>query len=61
VVKILADRPPVAPTGHPFEAVEFENLTVTPYVTDKGRMAWSLRATGLKAARTPAHAGKDVA
>ena len=41
--------------------MEFENLTVTPYVTDKGRMAWSLRATGLKAARQPAHAGKDAA
>ena len=61
VVKVLADRPPAAPTGQPFEAVEFENLTVTPDVTDKGRMAWSLRATGLKAARTPAHAGKDGA
>ncbi len=31
---------------------------VTPYVTDKGRMAYSLRATGIKAAR---QAGKDAA
>jgi hypothetical protein len=61
VVKVLADRPPVPPSGAYFEAVEFENLTVTPYVTDKGRMAWSLRATGLKAARQPAHAGKEIA
>jgi hypothetical protein len=38
--------------------VEFEGLTVTPYVTDKGRMAYSLRATGIKAAR---QAGKDAA
>jgi hypothetical protein len=60
VVKILADRPPAAPTGQPFEPVEFENLTVTPYVTDKGRMAWSLRATGIKSARPAAHA-KDAA
>jgi hypothetical protein len=61
-VKILADREPAPPTGHPFELVEFENLTVTPYVTDKGRMAYSLRATGLKPARQQQHpAAKDAA
>ena len=62
-VKILADREPAPPTGHPFELVEFENLTVTPYVTDKGRMAYSLRATGLKPGRQqPQHpAAKDAA
>jgi hypothetical protein len=62
-VKILADREPAAPTGQPFEMVEFENLTVTPYVTDKGRMAYSLRASGLRAARQqPQHpAAKDAA
>ena len=58
VVKIIADLEPKPPTGQPFEAVEFEGLTVTPYVTDKGRMAYSLRATGIKAART---AAKDAA
>ena len=67
VVKILADRPPVPPTGQPFELVEFDNLQVTPYV-DSGRcqgqgrcaarMAFSLRATGIKAARP---AAKDAA
>ena len=51
VVKILADRQPSPPTGTPFELVEFDNLQVTPYVTDKGRMAYSLKATGIKAAR----------
>ena len=51
VVKIIADREPVPPTRTPFELVEFDNLQVTPYVTDKGRMAYSLRATGIKAAR----------
>src|SRR5947207_7909189 len=51
VVKILADRQPAPPTGQPFELVEFDNLQVTPYVTDKGRMAYSLKATGIKAAR----------
>ena len=34
---------------------------VTPYVTDRGRMAYSLRATGLKAARPAAQPGKDAA
>ena len=57
VVKILTDYQPVPPGRALFEPVEFEGLTVTPYVTDKGRMAYSLRATGIKAAR-PA-AGKD--
>ena len=59
VVKILADARPVPPTRGLFEAVEFEGLMVTPYVTDKCRMAYSLRATGLKAARPSA--GKDAA
>jgi len=59
VVKILADRQPNPPTGQSFELVEFDNLQVTPYVTDKGRMAHSLRATGIKAAR-PA-ASRDAA
>ena len=58
VVKILADREPNPPTGQPFELVEFDNLQVTPYVTDKGRMAYSLRATGIKLARP---AAKDAA
>jgi len=57
VVKILADRMPAPPTRQPFELVEFDGLQVTPYVTDKGRMAYSLRATGLKARQ----AGKDAA
>jgi hypothetical protein len=59
VVKILADREPAPPTGRPFEPVEFDNLQVTPYVTDKGRMAYSLRSTGIKAARPIAN--KDAA
>jgi hypothetical protein len=59
VVKILADQQPAAPTKALFEAVEFEGLMVTPYVTDRGRLAYSLSATGIKAAR--AHAGKDAA
>ena len=71
VVKILADRMPSAPTGTPFELVEFEGLLVTPYVDNRrcqgrgrcgARMAFSLRATGIKASRPPAvQPGKDAA
>jgi len=71
VVKILADRVPNPPTGVAFELVEFEGLQVTPWVDNgrcqgKGRcgarMAFSLRATGIKAARPPvAQPGKDAA
>src|SRR5215470_2009260 len=35
VVKVVADRMPVPPTRAAFEPVEFENLTVTPYVIDR--------------------------
>ena len=62
VVKVVADRMPVPPTRQPFEPVEFENLTVTPYVVDRTkRMAYSLRASGLKAVRPMAQPGKDAA
>jgi hypothetical protein len=60
VVKILADRMPVPPTRQPFELVEFEGMTVTPYVTDRGKLAFSLRAAGIKAAARPA-GSKDAA
>lgn len=46
-VKVLADRQPVPPTGAPFEPVEFEDLMVTPYVGNNGRLAFSIRATAL--------------
>jgi hypothetical protein len=61
VVKILADRMPVPPTGVAFELVEFEHLTITPYVTDQDPMwiRYSLRATGLHSAATPT--GRDPA
>lgn len=50
-VKILADLAPMAPVGA-FEQVEFENMTVTPYVGQNGRLAFSYRATGLRAPKT---------
>jgi len=43
--------PPVADL--PFRPVEFEGLTATPYVSENGagraRLAWSFRATGVRA------------
>ena len=35
----------------PFVPVEFTGLTVTPYVNQAGRLAYSLKATGVTAAR----------
>lgn len=61
VVKILADRMPTPPTRQPFELVEFDGLTVTPYVTDKGRLAFSLRARSIKPGRPLAQPSKDAA
>jgi hypothetical protein len=66
VVKIMDTVRPVPPEatgGTPFRAVEFDGLTVTPYLDDKAcsgpkggerhrcraRMAYSLRATGMHA------------
>jgi hypothetical protein len=48
-VKVVNDYQPVPEVGGPFQAVEFEGMTVTPYVAQNGRMAYSLRATGFKA------------
>jgi hypothetical protein len=55
-VKLLASVLPVPPEamdGAPFRPVEFEGLTATPYVattaTGRARLAWSFRATGMRA------------
>ena len=58
VVKILATHHPVPPeavmvAGHEFRPVEFDGLTVTPYVDDKrNRVAYSLRARAMRAPTT---------
>jgi hypothetical protein len=65
-VKVAATDQPVLPPAHagmPFTAVEFIGLTVTPYVNQAGRLAYSLKATGV---RTPGRGrgvadGKDAA
>jgi hypothetical protein len=57
-VKIAARVQPVPPEaaqGVPFRPVEFDGLTVTPYVNESGgrpRVAYSLRASGLRAPAT---------
>jgi hypothetical protein len=51
VVKVTGAVQPVPPAGDVC-AVEFERLTVTPYVNDKGRIAFSLRATAMRAPLT---------
>lgn len=57
-VKLAATVQPVPPesiAGLPFRPVEFEGLTATPYVSDSNgrpRLAWSFRATGMKAPKS---------
>jgi hypothetical protein len=52
-----SDQPvlPAAPVGMPFVPVEFTGLTVTPYVNQAGRLAYSLKATGV---RVPGRGGR---
>ncbi len=51
-VKVAAQVQPVvpaAPPGSPFIPVEFTGMTVTPYVSQAGRLAYSLKASGVRA------------
>jgi hypothetical protein len=61
VVKILASQEPSLAAMPRYCPVEFENLTITPYVTDTNPMwiRYSLRATGLHPAAAPT--GRDPA
>jgi hypothetical protein len=56
VVNITIDQEPSLPPGHPL--VEFDGLTITPYVTDRSpvRMVYALRATGIRLAAGQAQA-----
>jgi len=50
-VKVTAQVQPVmpnGPAGSPFVPVEFTGLTVTPYVTQAGRLGYSFKAAGLR-------------
>ncbi|MGA4994301.1 plasmid replication, integration and excision activator [Nonomuraea bangladeshensis] len=54
-VKILSPTQPVAPApvaGLPFTPVEFDGITVTPYVNGSGRLAYSIKARQMLAPRT---------
>ncbi|MGH3276469.1 MAG: plasmid replication, integration and excision activator [Streptosporangiaceae bacterium] len=53
-VKVAAADMPVLPAPHPgmpFVPVEFAGLAITPYVNQAGRLAYSLKAAGVRAAR----------
>ena len=68
-VKIAAEVQPVPPEalpGLPFRPVEFDGMTLTPYLDDRRsrpRVAYSLRATGMHApkAASRSQAAKDAA
>jgi hypothetical protein len=62
-VKVAAAVQPVlpaAPAGMPFVPVEFAGLTVTPYVNQAGRLAYSLKAAGVRAPGRAARGGSDA-
>ncbi|MER7500889.1 plasmid replication, integration and excision activator [Nonomuraea pusilla] len=53
-VKILSPVQPTPPTampGMPFTPVEFDQMTVTPYVNGNGRLAYSIRVREMRAPR----------
>ncbi len=57
-VKVTAHAQPVLPTappGSPFIPVDFTGMSVTPYVNQAGRLAYSLKATGV---RSPGRGGR---
>ena len=63
-VKISADQQPVPPEtlpGLPFRPVEFEGLTATAWIDDsrpnRPKVAWSLRASAMKAPGKSASSG----
>ena len=67
-VKVAAEYQPTLPpasAASPFVAVEFTGLTVTPYVNQAGRLAYSFKATGVRVpsrgAARPAAETKDAA
>jgi hypothetical protein len=64
-IKVLAPVQPVPPeaaAGVPFRPVEFDSLTATPYVVTSSsgwsRVAWSFRATGMRAPARATSSGK---
>jgi hypothetical protein len=65
-VKVTAQVQPVIPAGppgSPFVPVEFTGMTVTPYVNQAGRLAYSIKATGIRSPGRgrPGQDGREVA
>ncbi|MER6949980.1 plasmid replication, integration and excision activator [Nonomuraea sp. NPDC000554] len=65
-VKVISPVQPVPPapmSGLPFTPVEFDGMTVTPYVNQQGRLAYSIRAREMRAPRqsTKNAVNKEVA
>ncbi|MFF4813091.1 plasmid replication, integration and excision activator [Kitasatospora sp. NPDC001309] len=63
-VKVVAPVLPVLPDaapGLPFRPVEFDGLTVTAYVNNGGRVAYSLKATGVRAPAANRSSAKSAA
>jgi hypothetical protein len=66
-VKILAPVQPLPPApiaGVPFTPVEFDGISVTPYVNANGRLAYSIRVREMRAVRattpkTTTNTGKE--
>ena len=61
--KVAAQAEPVLPpalAGMPFVPVEFTGLTVTPYVNQAGRLAYSLKAAGVRAPGRPARQAAEA-
>jgi hypothetical protein len=59
-VKVAATDQPQLPPAHPgmpFVPVEFAGLTITPYVNQAGRLAYSLKATAVTALTRHARGG----
>jgi hypothetical protein len=58
VVTVMADQEPSPPPGVRHPLVEFDDLTITPCVTDRSsiRMGYALRATGIRFAAGEAEA-----
>jgi hypothetical protein len=62
-VKVAAQAEPVLPPaapGLPFVPVEFTGLAITPYVNQAGRLAYSLKATGVRAPGRAARSGAEA-
>jgi hypothetical protein len=62
-VKVAGPVQPVLPSasaGMPFVPVEFAGLTVTPWVNNAGRLAYSLKAAGVRAPGRGGRAAADV-